>query len=282
MPKKKTPPKSSSTGLLAHFPHPPPASPKGAVALPKRGEPGSWEDEFDRLPDGPEAAPIVGTHWQNARKEFWRFEPDGKLSEGLSGGIFSMSWKEKASWLFLVNASGTEFLARVEGDAIAGYRRTRFNMLIIEYHRADAALIDGYIQSKQEYHAWLIGPRDRPAPPEPLWPPRSSRPAVAARPLRFANHSAARSLATVSGVEQTHLAAHAVTIAAQAEFGGVEAIDLLDGTKLAYRLYWWPFTDGILVDAVTGAVAADLGRRIARHSGRNVARANRCGISHSP
>ena len=58
--------------------------------------------------------------------------------------------------------------------------------------------------------------------------------------------------------EQKHLAAYAETIAEQAEFGHVEAIDLLDGAKVAYHLYWWPFTDGVLVSAKTGAVVADL------------------------
>jgi hypothetical protein len=62
----------------------------------------------------------------------------------------------------------------------------------------------------------------------------------------------------MTSAEKKHLAAYVETIDQQAEFGDVEAIDLLEGKKVAYHLYWWPMTDGILVDAATGAVAADL------------------------
>src|SRR4029079_10654620 len=83
MASKKTPAKKSSTKkapvkksedspLLAHFPHPPPASPPGVGVMAERGEPGSWDDELDRLPDGP-APSLVGTHWTD-KKQFWRLE----------------------------------------------------------------------------------------------------------------------------------------------------------------------------------------------------------------
>jgi hypothetical protein len=58
--------------------------------------------------------------------------------------------------------------------------------------------------------------------------------------------------------EKKHLAAYVETIDQQAEFGGIEAIDLFDGKAAAYHLYWWPFTDGVLVDAASGDVVADL------------------------
>lgn len=220
---------------------------------------GSWDDEFARFPEQPTT--LVGTHWANAKKEFWRFEPNGKLSWGMSGGVFSMQWKQRGPWVFVVNegpARQTEIMGRVDGEVIAGYQRSQSDVSTIEYRRVDGVAIDEYVRDKQLFTAWLVGPRDTPQPTAPPWPPRSAKPAKPAPALRFANHRAARSFAAMTAKEQKHLGAHAATIAEQAEFGGVEAIDLVDGKKVAYHLYWWPFTDGVLIDAKTGAVVADL------------------------
>ncbi|MEO8705520.1 MAG: hypothetical protein ABI867_36155 [Kofleriaceae bacterium] len=218
-----------------------------------------WAESFAALADEPAAPPIADTHWQNARKEFWRFEPGGNVTYGLSGGLFPMQCKQRGAWLYLTGQH-IEIIARVDGDLVRGYHRSQPHPITIEYGRADAATIDAYIAAKRAHTAWLLGPRTEAAPPMPTWPPRAPKRAadtVAAKSLRFANHRPPRAPAAMTAAEHKHLAKYAGTIKQQAEFGGVEAIDLLDDDKAAYHLYWWPFTDGILVDA-KGKVLADL------------------------
>src|SRR6266496_4147556 len=86
---------SDTAALLARFPRVPPGPVAGVVSLPKRGEPGSWEDELALLPDAPAAPSLVNTHWSNVRQEFWRFEPGGTITWGLSGGLFQGTWIQK-------------------------------------------------------------------------------------------------------------------------------------------------------------------------------------------
>jgi hypothetical protein len=263
---------SEASQLLAHFPPLPPKPPETGVHLPKGGQPGSWDDIFDKLPAEPATPPLATSYWSDGKQIVVRFEPDGKLTFGGSGGVFSQHlWRQRGPWLLLIqevpdrSLRSNETLLRVEGDVMAGYARSMYGVEPCEYRRSEAvAEVDEYIRAFRACYAWSAGPRDTPQAVKPTWHARIARwgapppPSQATGPLRFANHRAARALTAMKPAERKHLAAYKDTLDQQAEFGGIEAIDLLDGKTVAYHLYWWPFTDGILVDAKTGEVVADL------------------------
>lgn len=273
-PTKKAPAKKATkpeSPLLAQFPPLPPKPPETGVLVPTRGQPGSWDDVFDKLSPEPPTPSLATSHWSDGKQIVVRFEPDGKVTFAASGGVSKMGWQQRGPWLLVVvedpsNGRRTvETLLRVGGDIMAGYQRSMYGIVPCEYRRTGAgAQIDEHIRAINASNAWMVGPRDTPAPQRPTWPSRLARwsaapsPSQSSGPLRFANHRAARSLAAMKPAERKYLADYKETLAQQAEFGGIEAIDLLDGTTVAYHLYWWPFTDGILVDASSGEVVADL------------------------
>ena len=78
--------------------------------------------------------------------------------------------------------------------------------------------------------------------------------------LRFDHKTAPRPLATMTDAEQKSLERYRGTIQEQAEFGDVESVDVVDAEsgELVYHLHWWPFTDGVLLDARDGALVGDL------------------------
>jgi hypothetical protein len=137
---------------------------------------------------------------------------------------------------------------------IAGYwrRNTVSGMTTFEYRRAeDSAAIDAVID---EYNARTAAmragrPLPRPAPKPPAAPTRS---------LRFTSYAPARPLSKMTATDRKRLAQYKGTIAEQSEFGHVESVEIVEGKAAAYVLYWWPFTDGVLVDVKSGEAVADL------------------------